>query len=341
MISSTRPRLNLLVIAGAMALSGCTDVKDAPDAADVTALPTVSTPIPTAVAAASATAAAAAALPGDWRSFGEAGTQPGQMMLPFDVAADGQGGLYVSDTTGVSRYSVDGTFQARIGEGRIKRAEGVAVGPDGEVFVAGNGSQIEVYGSDGAFRRSLGTVGSSAGELIKPIDLAFDGQGRLFVVDVGNRRVAIFDPSGPHVGNVGGPGEQSGQFTAPRSIALDAAGRLYVGAGDDYLVQRFSPDGSYLDTFGNGNLDETLYRVGGLAAVGSEQIFVSQVTRHTVQAFDISGDARPRLLWEMGGRPGDGMQAFNSRGGITIHSSRVYVADTRNNRVVSFAIDQP
>jgi len=343
MTPSTPWRLAVVLAAGSALLAGCrsnTPSAAAPQAAE-TAAASVSTVQPTAMVAASATAAAVAVLPGGWQSFGVAGTDPGQMILPFDVAADGQGSLYVSDSTGVSRYRRDGSFVSRIGEGRIKRAEGLAVGPQGEVYVAGNGSRIEVYGADGTFLRDIGTVGTDAGQLVKPVDLAFDGRGRLHVVDVGNRRVEIFDPAGRHLGSVGGPGEQSGQFTAPRSIALDALDRLYVGAGDEFLVQRFNPDGTYLDTFGNGNLDETLYRVGGLAADGSSRIFVSQVTRHMVQAFDIGGQGRPRLLWEMGGEPGAGAQSFNSPGGLAIDDGRLYVADTRNNRIASFDIAEP
>lgn len=340
MTCPTSLRLAIFITMGGVLLVGCRTgtPSSAPIEANATAAASGPTSQPTAVVAASATAAAVAALPGGWQSFGVAGTEPGQMILPFDVAGDGKGSLYVSDSTGVARYQRDGTFQSRIGEGRIKRAEGLAVGPDGDLFVAGNGSQIEVYGADGSFRRSIGTVGSAAGQLVKPIDMAFDDRGRLFVIDVGNRRVEIFDPSGRHLSSVGGPGEQSGQFTAPRSIALDALNRLYVGAGDEFLVQRFDPNGKYMDTFGNGNLDETLYRVGGLAADGSSRIFVSQVTRHMVQAFDISGTNRPRLLWEMGGEPGSGVQAFNSPGGMAIDEGRLYVADTRNNRIVSFDI---
>lgn len=300
----------------------------------------VRTPRPTAAAAASATAAQVALLPNGWQAFGEAGTQPGQMILPFDVSADGQGGLYVCDSTGLSRYGRDGAFQARIGEGQIKRAEAVAVSPDGEVFVAGNGSQLEVYGADGQFRRKIGTVGSDAGQLVRPVDLAFDSEGSLYVVDMGNRRVEVFSAEGEHRRTVGEPGEQRGQFTAPRSIALDQARNLYVGAGDDYLVQRFKADGLYRDAFGNGNLDETIYRVGGLAVVGNV-LYVSQVTRHMVQAFDISGTERPRLLWEMGGQAGSGEQSFNGPGGMTLDEGRLYIADTKNNRIVSFAVGAP
>ena len=298
------------------------------------------TAAPTAEAAASATAALAARLPQGWQAFGESGTEPGQMILPFDVSADGQGGLYVCDSTGLSRYGRDGSFQTRIGEGQIKRAEAVAVSPDGEVFLAGNGSQVEVYGGDGQLRRKIGTIGSDAGQLVRPVDLAFDSEGLLYVVDTGNRRVEVFSAQGEHRRTVGEPGEQRGQFTAPRSIALDQALQLYVGAGDDYLVQRFNPDGSYRDAFGNGNLDETIYRVGGLAVAGN-LLYVSQVTRHMVQAFDISGTERPRLLWEMGGQAGTGEQSFNGPGGMTVDNGRLYIADTKNNRIVSFAVEAP
>ncbi len=339
MRSPASPRIALLGLALLPGLAACTP-QPQPTSGTPDAAVAEGTPLPTAAAAASATAALTSRLPGGWESFGEAGTDPGQMILPFDISADGQGGLYVCDSTGLSRYGRDGSFQARIGEGQIKRAEAVAVGPDGDVYVAGNGSQVEVYGADGGLKRKIGTVGSDRGQLVRPVDLAFDDAGMLYVVDTGNRRVEVFGPDGSHQRTVGGPGEQRGQFTAPRSLALDTSRRLYVGAGDDYLIQRFDPAGAYVDAFGNGNLDETLYRVGGLA-VADDVLYVAQVTRHMVQAFDVSGNERPRLLWEMGGQPGSDEMAFNGPGGMTVDAGRLYVADTKNNRIVSFQLSRP
>lgn len=301
-----------------------------------TALPdsaATATPRATSVAALSATAEAQARLPQVIDSWGLPGSEPGQMMLPFGLAGDGQGNLYVSDSTGVSLYSETGRFQRRIGEGQLPVAEGMAVGPDGMLYVTGYSAQVLVYGPDGQLLRELGEAGEGPGMLRKPTDLAFDSDGNLLVADAGNRYIAKLTPDGRYLAAIGEPGTQSGQFTAPRTLDLDAEGILYVGMGDDFLLQRFTPDGRYLDSFGQGTLDETLYRTAGVAVDSERGIaYVSQSVAHAIQAFDLN-QTPIRLLWQMGGRPGANEGEFNGPTGLYFEAGRLFVADTRNNRV--------
>jgi hypothetical protein len=73
----------------------------------------VSTPAaahPTSAAAADATSRAASRLPTVASTWGVQGIEPGQMMLPVGLAGDGQGYLYVSDSTGVAKYTLAGEF---------------------------------------------------------------------------------------------------------------------------------------------------------------------------------------------------------------------------------------
>jgi len=302
--------------------------------------PPAGTPAPTAEAATTATARFAAAmalvLPRYTASFGVAGTEPGQITLPFDVAVAGDGGLFVSDSTGVQKFAADGSFARRIGEGVLKRAEGIAVGPDDRLYVAGSGAEVLVFDAAGNPAGAVGAAGDRPGQLRKPIDVAVDRDGNLYVADAGNARVEKFAPGGRHLLSIGERGTQSGQFTAPRSVAVDGSGRIYVGLGDDFLIQRFDRDGSYLDTFGQGTLDETMFRIGGIAVDDRNRAYATQAMGHALQVFDVA--TTPVYVGQIGGKPGITAEQFNAPTGVALGPGRLFVADTRNNRVQVFEI---
>jgi|CXWL01.1.fsa_nt_gi HAMP domain-containing protein len=58
--------------------------------------------------------------------------------------------------------------------------------------------------------------------------LAFDASGRLYVADVQEPRVVIFDSTGRHLATVGRKGEGPGEFTAPTGPIVAGDGTLYV-----------------------------------------------------------------------------------------------------------------
>lgn len=69
--------------------------------------------------------------------------------------------------------------------------------PDGMLMVADQqAATIEIFDDAGAHVRSLGRRGSGPGEFMDLIGLELDGEGRLWAVDAGNGRFAIFDPAG-------------------------------------------------------------------------------------------------------------------------------------------------
>ena len=134
---------------------------------------------------------------------------------------------------------------------------------------------------------SLCTLGEAAGQCKEPGGLAIDeATGRLYLADLGNNRVDVFDAeteaflfafgwdvnaehpeeklqtcteaTGCREGSLGaGPG----QLSAPRQIAVDNTGGphqgdVYVGFGN-FRVQRFGADGSFQLAFGWGVRDGT------------------------------------------------------------------------------------
>ncbi len=91
------------------------------------------------------------------------------------------------------------------------RPGGVAVAPNGEVYVSDSASHSIVrLDAHGARLANFGAPGIGRVQFHKPRGLAFDEQGRLWVVDWGNHRGQVLTPSGEFVAAFG-----SRLFTKP------------------------------------------------------------------------------------------------------------------------------
>ncbi|XP_035661450.1 tripartite motif-containing protein 2-like [Branchiostoma floridae] len=92
---------------------------------------------------------------------------------------------------------------------------------------------------------TIGRPGSGVGELIGPAGVTVDADGNIAVVDLGNKRVQIFDP---------GNGQSLRSFPVdgkcPYGIDVDSnEGFLVTSYGEDCGIRRYSKDGELMDTF--------------------------------------------------------------------------------------------
>jgi len=77
--------------------------------------------------------------------------------------------------------------------------------------------------------------------LNRPMDVALDRAGNVFVLDGGNNpRIARFDRGGQFVASAGGRGSKPGEMSSPHSLAVDANGNVYVADGGNARIQVFS-----------------------------------------------------------------------------------------------------
>jgi len=190
--------------------------------------------------------------------LGAAGTEPGQFQSPRAVAVAADGSLYVVDSMNdrIQHLSQDGkvlqvwgtradTSQGEAPGGTFNEPWGIAVAPDGSVYVADTWNyRIQKFTAEGKFVSMWGFFGQAADApeaFYGPRGVAVDTQGRVYVADTGNKRIVVFGPDGEYITQFGTPGMGLGQLDEPVAVALDAAGNVYVTDTWNQRVQVFAP----------------------------------------------------------------------------------------------------
>lgn len=136
-------------------------------------------------------------------------------------------------------------------DGRFVAARGLAVAPDGTLYLAESRRGVWVFASDGELTATFGGE-----QLLDAYDLARAPDGELFVADFGRNAIARFSADGAFIARWGSAGDGPEQFglASPQRIALDPAGAVYAldarpGPESGRVVSsvvRFSPDGEFL-----------------------------------------------------------------------------------------------
>ncbi len=286
--------------------------------------------------------------------IGSQGSGPGNFESPRDVAVGRDGSLYVADTRNhrVQKFDAAGGFLlswgsfccvegAAAGPGQFNEPWGIAVGPDGSVYVADTWNhRVQKFDANGGYITAWGFFGQAetADAFWGPRDIAVDGQGRVYVADTGNKRIAVFDADGNSLSTIGFGGSDPGQFDEPVGLAVTDDGLLFVADTWNQRVQVFQRDevtGEYLYVrewpvvgwYGQ-SLDNKPY----LAAGGEGQVYVGDPEGYRVLVFDSQG--KFLTTWgDYGAEPG----RFALINGVAVDDTgNVFVADAGNNRIVKF-----
>jgi hypothetical protein len=188
------------------------------------------------------------------RSFGA-----GLFAYPHGFTLDDDGNIWTSDVNdrdtvlGMSAKNPDGVVMgeevlklspdgkvlmtlgkegvAGNGPDTFDRPTGVAIAPNGDIFVSDGHSpnafgtaRIVKFAKDGRFIKTWGSKGTAPGEFDEPHDIFIGGsQSRVYVADRKNNRIQVFDLDGNFIA-------AWHQFGQPSSVFVGKDDTIYVGA---------------------------------------------------------------------------------------------------------------
>lgn len=133
------------------------------------------------------------------------------------------------------------TFPAKGQPGGVDRPIALGVAPDGALHVADERGQIFVFAATGSFRHAYG-----AGQLQKPVAVAFDDVGRSYVLDSERRRVAVFNAQGELHHAIGARGSRAGELREPLDMAVGPRGYVFILDKGRRGIEVFSRDGAFV-----------------------------------------------------------------------------------------------
>lgn len=288
------------------------------------------------------------------------GTQANPVVLnaPRSLAFAPDGTVYVADSRNHRIVHLDmegntlhawGSFadgqSVAIGPGTFNEPWGIAVGPDGSVYVSDTWNhRIEKFRADGTFVKEWGTFGQgdTPESFYGPRGLAVDAEGRVYVTDTGNKRIVVFDADGNFITEFGGAGFDPGLFDEPVAVAIDRNGTVYVTDTWNQRIQTFKreeadgflsfiPDKQW-DVYGwfGQSLDNKPF----IAVDEALNVYITDPEGYRVIQFDQNGEVV--RVW---GDYGNTNTGFGLASGIAIDpTGHIWVTDSVFNRVMRFTI---
>jgi hypothetical protein len=191
---------------------------------------------------------------------GEVGSGNYQFGWAAGIAVDSSGLIYVADCPNnrVQVYSNHYIYVATIGQTGVAGSDnshldcplGIDVDAARNVYVtdAGN-NRIQKFNSSRVWQMTVGTPGpwgSGSSEYSHfgsgPDDVAVDAQGRIYVADIWNNRVQVFNGTGGYLTTIGGEwGINTGEFRSVSGVDVDSQGNVYVSDFDNHRIKKYSP----------------------------------------------------------------------------------------------------
>ena len=267
--------------------------------------------------------------------FGETGMGPGEFSYPRAVAIAADGAVFVVDKTArVQRFNPKGEFEAgwRMPEWKVGKPVGLAVHPDGRVFIADTHySRVMIYDRDGKLVGQFGENGQGDGQFLLPTDIAFDRAGRIYVGEYGGHdQISVFGPDYKFQYSFGGEDAGEASLQRPAGLIFDTEDHLWVADSCNHRICRFTTEGKMVLAFGSPGTEPGQLRYPyDITRLSDGTLLVCEYGNNRLQRF--GPDGRSLEVWGTSGRE---IGQLAAPWGVDVSpAGLVYVVDAYNNRV--------
>jgi len=236
----------------------------------------------------------------------------------------------------------------------LLRPNGVAVAPDGTLFVMDRGHYRVVHlAPDGRVLGSFGRLGSGPDQIFAGWDMSLDADGNVYICNLTRDEngmlvrdgVKVFTARGKLLREVGGQDYTFEMNSSnPYGLDTDSAGRVYIADYAGNTLRVFDPDGEMLATFfgQEGSADGEFNGVNDVSVDDQRGlVYVADNVNSRVQQFRLTVTAggevtlTHRLSFGTYGQE-PGQFAYLQYLAVDEASGRLYVNDMGNYRIQAF-----
>ncbi len=304
------------------------------------------------------------------------------MHRPQGVATDGNGNFYIADTYNrvVRKVDSSSTITTIAGTGTAGNTgnggpavtatfylpSAVAADGFGNVYVLDSNSTIRKINTSGIINAFAGTgiAGyngdsrpAASAQLNRPVGIAADQVGNVYIADFGNNRIRMVDTMGtittfagngsPGFSGNGGPAAAA-QINGPEGVAVDNYGNVFIADFNNYMIRKVDTSGtiSTIAGTGTGGSDysgpalSTNIIPTGVGTDNAGNVFILNNSDDFVQEINPSGfiNKIAGLSSEDYGICGENgidsaADLSNPLGIATDNNGNIYIADEFNNRI--------
>ena len=206
---------------------------------------------------------------------------------------------------------------------------GVAFDDDNHLYVVDKcNHKVKKFNIGGEYILKFGNCGSNNGQLFFPSDVTVHNK-RVYVAELGNNRISVFQCDGNFSQTIG----QSGELFGPLDVAV-TNNQLLVANHGGHCISIFTLDGNYISKFGkHGTGMDDLGRPTSLTIDMYGSIIITEDDNHRVLVFNKDG-----VFIHCFGSKGSVEGQFSYPCGIAVSpNGSIYICDRDNKRIQIFS----